>query len=67
MEGQVFVISWEDLLDQVCSFFCSTICYVFVQNALNGGRENSKDSKGFSLGVGIKKKEDSLGLLEKGL
>jgi len=67
VEGKKFVDGWEDLSDKVCAFFYSVILYVVIQIAFWGGKEVGQVTKGFSLGMGCRRKEDCLGFLEHGL
>jgi len=67
VEGKKFVDGWEDLSDKVSPFFHPIILYVAIQIACWGGTEVDQATKGFSMGLGCRRKEDCLGFMELGV
>ena len=63
----MFDDGWEGLSDQFCAILYSVILYVFIQIALGGGWKADSVAKKLPMGMGCKRKEDGLGLLESGM
>jgi len=66
-KGRSLLMAGRICLIRSVPLFYSVILYVVIQIAFWGGREVGQVTKGFSLGMGCRRKEDCLGFLELGL
>jgi len=67
MEGKMFDDGWKGLSDQVGTFLYSVILYVIKKLPSGVAGKLIRLQKKLPLGMGYKRKEDGLGLLESGL